>query len=323
MDASGTVQGHYEYSPFGKITQQSSSEASEFDYRFSSEVFDTETGLVYYNYRYYSPELGRWLSRDPVGERGRNNLYEMVGNNAVNWWGYLGLDTTLNISAAIGLGTPYLPYTTAVTNLSNPLDTQFKKLNCILKGLIQFVKDTGTENINQLLGVASDNFLHSWTDYTQPAAQYYLGNYSSASDCSISDTLLDAMDYTPFVDAADGFNYGFGIAINQSTLFSDNPLTAINTLIHEPQHNFSQHGIGHEVVTGHSMEYTNENNPLTGIAVSTTTENWANMIQQGLEEAAIAARLTPTKGCCTISPNKDKEITNMLQSIYCKCGQEF
>jgi RHS repeat-associated protein len=55
-----------------------------FDYRFSSEVFDTESRLSYYNYRYYSPELGRWIKRDPIGEIGGYNLYEMVINNAVN-----------------------------------------------------------------------------------------------------------------------------------------------------------------------------------------------------------------------------------------------
>ncbi|RLA69961.1 MAG: RHS repeat-associated core domain-containing protein, partial [Epsilonproteobacteria bacterium] len=56
----------------------------DFDYRFSSEVFDDQTGLVYYNHRYYSPELGMWLSKDPIGERGGYNLYGMVGNNAVD-----------------------------------------------------------------------------------------------------------------------------------------------------------------------------------------------------------------------------------------------
>ena len=30
------------------------------------------------NYRYYSPELGRWINRDPIGERGGANLYGMV-----------------------------------------------------------------------------------------------------------------------------------------------------------------------------------------------------------------------------------------------------
>jgi len=62
FDTNGNVVVHYEYSPFGKITASSGTKKDDFDYRFSSEVFDTETGLVYYNYRYYSPELGRWLS---------------------------------------------------------------------------------------------------------------------------------------------------------------------------------------------------------------------------------------------------------------------
>ena len=33
---------------------------------FSSELFEHENNLLYYNYRYYIPLLGRWLSRDPI-----------------------------------------------------------------------------------------------------------------------------------------------------------------------------------------------------------------------------------------------------------------
>ena len=90
VDASGTVQAHYEYSPFGKITASSGAMKDDFDYRFSSEVYDNESGLVYYNYRYYSPELGRWLSRDPIEEEGGYNLYGFVGNDAVGAWDFLG-----------------------------------------------------------------------------------------------------------------------------------------------------------------------------------------------------------------------------------------
>ena len=43
--------------------------------RFSSEYYDDETGLVYYNYRYYSPKFGRWIKRDPIEEEGGENLY--------------------------------------------------------------------------------------------------------------------------------------------------------------------------------------------------------------------------------------------------------
>jgi len=100
IDGSGTIQGHYEFSPFGKVIVASGSNPDAFDFRFSSEYLDTETGLVYYNYRYYSPELGRWCSRDPIGERGGWNLYAMVENDPGNWWDWLGLCTIVAPSPA-------------------------------------------------------------------------------------------------------------------------------------------------------------------------------------------------------------------------------
>lgn len=34
-------------------------------------------------YRHYHPQIGRWLSRDPIEEEGGINLYGFVGNNAI------------------------------------------------------------------------------------------------------------------------------------------------------------------------------------------------------------------------------------------------
>ena len=56
-------------------------------------------------YRFYSPELGRWLSRDPLKELSSPNLYIFVGNNPVVYWDYLGLDwldNAANFSAGVG-----------------------------------------------------------------------------------------------------------------------------------------------------------------------------------------------------------------------------
>jgi RHS repeat-associated protein len=36
----------------------------------STKYTDSETGLLYYGYRQYSPEKGRWTSRDPIGDEG-------------------------------------------------------------------------------------------------------------------------------------------------------------------------------------------------------------------------------------------------------------
>jgi len=51
----------------------------------------TASGMFYYGFRYYNPETGRWLSRDPIGERGGLNLYGFVGNNPIRWFDLLGL----------------------------------------------------------------------------------------------------------------------------------------------------------------------------------------------------------------------------------------
>ena len=91
-DASGNVVAHYEYSPFGQLTKATGSYASSNPFRFSSEYYDTETGLVYYNYRYYDAKLGRWLSRDPIGEKGGENIYNFIKNNIITTFDVLGFE---------------------------------------------------------------------------------------------------------------------------------------------------------------------------------------------------------------------------------------
>lgn len=43
--------------------------------------------------RYYSPSQGRFLGRDPAKEKGGLNLYGFVGNNSVNLWDILGMNS--------------------------------------------------------------------------------------------------------------------------------------------------------------------------------------------------------------------------------------
>ena len=44
-----------------------------------------------YGFRYFSPETGRWLNRDPIEEEGGLNLYSFVKNDPMNRWDILGL----------------------------------------------------------------------------------------------------------------------------------------------------------------------------------------------------------------------------------------
>jgi RHS repeat-associated protein len=83
ISTGGTVLAHYEYSPFGAVVSQTGSEASNNFFRFSTKYQDEETGLDYYGYRYYDAGTGRWISKDPIGEKGGRNLYGFVGNDGI------------------------------------------------------------------------------------------------------------------------------------------------------------------------------------------------------------------------------------------------
>jgi len=87
----GTIAAHYEYDPYGGLVNQSGAYADENAYRFSTKYFDAETDLYYYGYRYYSPDLGRWINRDAISESGGSNLYEFSQNNAISAFDVFGL----------------------------------------------------------------------------------------------------------------------------------------------------------------------------------------------------------------------------------------
>ena len=80
----GTIQAKYEYYPFGGILAQSGSYANTNPFRFSTKYRDNESSLYSYPYRYLIPRLGRWLSRDPIGELGGLNLYAAMGNDPID-----------------------------------------------------------------------------------------------------------------------------------------------------------------------------------------------------------------------------------------------
>jgi len=93
VDASdGTLAGEYEYGPFGEPLKALGDAAEDNAVRFSSKYTDTESGLLYYGYRYLDPNMGRWPSRDPIGESGAANPYCFLENQTVDGWDYLGLD---------------------------------------------------------------------------------------------------------------------------------------------------------------------------------------------------------------------------------------
>lgn len=48
--------------------------------RFQGQYFDAETGLHYNRFRYYDPDIGRFVSQDPIGLAGGPNAYQYAPN---------------------------------------------------------------------------------------------------------------------------------------------------------------------------------------------------------------------------------------------------
>ncbi len=90
-DPATAIVAKYEYDPYGNVTAQAGALAAPNHFRFSTKFWDDETGLGYWGYRYYSPTLGRWISRDPGDDRASPNLYAFVRNAPTVSVDFLGL----------------------------------------------------------------------------------------------------------------------------------------------------------------------------------------------------------------------------------------
>jgi len=89
--ASGAETARYEYGPFAEPIRLTGPAVSLNPFRFTTKCTCNTTDLVLYEYRAYSPALGRWPNRDPIGEQGGVNLYWFNGNNPLTKFDALGL----------------------------------------------------------------------------------------------------------------------------------------------------------------------------------------------------------------------------------------
>ena len=105
VNTSGTVQERYGYNGFGTPRYMNASFGSQlasnydwetlfdgyrYDTLFGGYQYNSDTGFYQVRYRYLHPALGRWLSRDPLGEPGfevlrRQPIPLLIGEPKQNW----------------------------------------------------------------------------------------------------------------------------------------------------------------------------------------------------------------------------------------------
>jgi RHS repeat-associated protein len=140
--ASGDVAQRIEYDEFGRVVFDSAPGTQPFG--FAGGIFDTETELVRFGARDYSPTIGRWLRKDPIRLRAGHNGYQYVYGDPIGFVDSTGFDGGASAAATAGaivgiLCTLWYGYDTVMDAL------EFKDINDKLAELAERSKVCGDD----------------------------------------------------------------------------------------------------------------------------------------------------------------------------------
>ncbi|ECZ1678140.1 RHS domain-containing protein [Salmonella enterica] len=89
-DGGGNIVWEAGYQVWGNLTHEKETRPVQQNLRFQGQYLDRETGLHYNLYRFYDPDIGKFISGDPISIRGGINLYQYAPN-PIKWIDPLGL----------------------------------------------------------------------------------------------------------------------------------------------------------------------------------------------------------------------------------------
>ncbi len=88
-NSAGAVIQTYDYDAFGYITAQSGALTAKYAYK--TKEYSPQTGLIFFGRRYYNPLIGRFITKDPLGQADGPNVYLYCNNDPVNKYDPWGL----------------------------------------------------------------------------------------------------------------------------------------------------------------------------------------------------------------------------------------
>lgn len=122
-DVQGTVRSLVDWKT-GEISQRNQCDVfgvglnPAIPYAYAGKRYDPQTGLIYFGKRYYDPNLGRWLTTDPIGPSDHANLYQYVYNNPFQYGDPSGMFAVPLVGMAFGAGLSLTPVGWAVLGVA-------------------------------------------------------------------------------------------------------------------------------------------------------------------------------------------------------------
>ena len=91
-DKDGNLLWFGNYTGWGRLKEETKVTDSAYQpFRLQNQYADRETGLHYNFFRYYEPNVGRFVNQDPIKYLGGTNFYNYAFS-IVNWVDFLGLN---------------------------------------------------------------------------------------------------------------------------------------------------------------------------------------------------------------------------------------
>ena len=181
VSETGSIAAQYTDDPYGNVIGQSGGRAATFVFGFSTKYHDREMGMVSYQRRFYRPDLGRWLNRDPIEEEGGENVYCFVENSPSLFVDFGGLHTFQftdkgwsygdTLSGALTDNVSALGATRTSRTSSSKCSCRFGKwspdytFKVEVYSLIQFADDSTWDDDNYGSGVRDPRVREKWDSF--------------------------------------------------------------------------------------------------------------------------------------------------------------
>ena len=306
QDSLGSPVERYRYTAFGESEILSPDGALRphsalgNPWQYASKRLDEETGFVHFGLRYYAPDLGRWISPDPIGTEDGPNLYAYVKNSPLNYFDQFGLfvmpfPSTLSYAnesikwmAASLQPSPkefnstisYFPMETAMRDSNIEQRDRLcnycpSKADLINKYYSPFTQLPCTYNLNEL----AINNPGTNTPYHFPNSPNLLVTYGNgimnSPETHISSLLYTAKLLNHNVTGIYSPSYGFTNDAQRylAALFRIN--TETTALIYKTGYDFlEKNPAGHWLMLDHSRGAADANNAVNSFLLTYTTENF-------------------------------------------------
>ena len=161
-DKDGNLLWFGNYTGWGRLKEETKVTDSAYQpFRLQNQYADRETGLHYNFFRYYEPNVGRFVNQDPIGLGGGDNLYGSTPN-AQGWidpYGlFWGLVIRIGVTIILGIGKLIAKGGKAVKQCIGKCGEKAKK--ALKKGKVPIKNiDEVMENPNILKGHTPETFL--------------------------------------------------------------------------------------------------------------------------------------------------------------------